>query len=102
MNEYTINQPIGSTHSDEPIFSTGANPPAYQGSKWQNVPQQSHKVLALFGYPMDNSVRAKLFPEFSIMRVYTEKWKDICYLIYGIKVENGTPMENVEIIDVVL
>ena len=63
MNEYTKNQPIESTQSNEPIFgtgatlcngtckpnsppqistcplhtyfSTGANPPSYQGSKWQ-------------------------------------------------------------------
>lgn len=35
MNEYTTNQPIGSTQSNEPIFSTGANPPAHQGSKWE-------------------------------------------------------------------
>ena len=62
MNEYTTNQPIGGTQSNEPVFgtsatlcngsckdkstistcplhhyfSTGANPPPYQGSKWMN------------------------------------------------------------------
>ena len=40
MNQYTTNQPIGSTVSNEPIFSTGANPPAHQGSKWQNDPRE--------------------------------------------------------------
>lgn len=29
MNEYTTNQPIGSTVGNTPIFSTGANPPAH-------------------------------------------------------------------------
>ena len=42
MNEYTTNEPIGSTNGNTPAhlnpppqFSTGANPPAHQGSKWQ-------------------------------------------------------------------
>ena len=42
MNEYTTNQPIGNTNGNTPShlnpppqFSTGANPPAHQGSKWQ-------------------------------------------------------------------
>lgn len=42
MNEYTTNQPIGSTVGNIPIFSTGANPPAHQGSKWQTEPQKNN------------------------------------------------------------
>ena len=39
MKEYITNQPIGSTGAEvsdlNPRFSTGANPPAHQGGKWQ-------------------------------------------------------------------
>ena len=39
-HSFTINQPIGSTGGNTPIFSDGANPPAHQGSKWQNDPRE--------------------------------------------------------------
>jgi len=43
MNEYTTNQPIGSTVSNERIFSTGVNPPAHQGGKWQTEIRDADK-----------------------------------------------------------
>ena len=47
MAEYTTNQPIGNTNGSTPShlnpppqFSTGGNPPAHQGSKWQSEPKE--------------------------------------------------------------
>ena len=40
MKQYTTNQPIGRTAGNTKIFSTGANPPAHQGTKWQTEPEE--------------------------------------------------------------
>lgn len=39
------------------------------------------KIIALFGYPMDNSVRAKVFDSMPDVNAYKEKWKKISYFI---------------------
>lgn len=39
------------------------------------------KIIALFGYPMDNSVRAKIFTTMPDVYAEAEKWKSISYLI---------------------
>lgn len=39
------------------------------------------KIIALFGYPMDNSVRAKVFDNMPDVEAERLKWKEICYLV---------------------
>lgn len=39
------------------------------------------KIIALFGYPIDNSVRAKTFKDMAGVQMEMETWKDICYFI---------------------
>jgi len=60
MNEYTTNQPIGSTHSEEPIFSTGANPPAHQGSKWQTEPNNCGEKYCSRIHPTDEPLKRSI------------------------------------------
>lgn len=44
------------------------------------------KIIALFGYPMDNSVRAKIFDDMPSVYAETEKWNEISYLIVAFEV----------------
>lgn len=39
------------------------------------------RIIALFGYPMDNSVRAKVFEDMPSVNAEALKWKSISYLI---------------------
>lgn len=39
------------------------------------------KIIALFGYPIDNSVRSQVFSSMEEVLSYYKRWKDICYLI---------------------
>ena len=43
--------------------------------------------IALFGYPMDNSVRAGFFDSLENVAKYHEQYKDICYLIVAFEYE---------------
>ena len=45
------------------------------------------KIVALFGYPMDNSVRAKEFKDMKAVREEAERWKNISYFIVAFEVE---------------
>ncbi len=39
------------------------------------------KIVAIFGYPMDNSVRTEVFDDFEAVLDEARKWKEIKYLV---------------------
>lgn len=58
--------------------------------------QGGKKIIALFGYPMDNSVRAKVFEDMPSVYAEAEKWKSISYLIIAFEVQGETFILNYE------
>lgn len=53
------------------------------------------RIIALFGYPMDNSVRAKVFDDMPSVYAEAEKWKEISYLIVAFEVRGEIYLPNI-------
>lgn len=47
--------------------------------------EENKRYVALFGFPMDNSTRAKSFTSKEEIEKYAKEWKDICYFIVAFK-----------------
>ena len=55
------------------------------------------KIIAIFAYPMDNSVRTKVFDDMPSVALEMEKWKDICYLVVAFETHGEillNPLDN--------
>lgn len=54
------------------------------------------RIIALFGYPMDSSIRAEVFNNMPEVWEFATKWKEISYFIVAFETKGEIFLPNYE------